>query len=261
MRVLKKEIMESEEEAFAYDLVVNKYVDIVNAGFAETVINLSPSHGSFLEIGTGSGRDAILIAKNTYNIGITALDLSDAMLKLAIQNARRERVDNKINFIKGDAKSLPFDDGAFDAVFCHNMLHHLPQPEKMLSEIKRVVKSDGAIIIRDLIRYSKILNAACVNILGINYNKTMREEYRKSILASYSKQEWLELKDKMNLFDLRFTKQFMTHVSIERVSARRRTDYIKVASPFYKRLAASFYISRPKNIKVPKKEASDGKIY
>jgi ubiquinone/menaquinone biosynthesis C-methylase UbiE len=246
MRILKKEVMSSEEEALAYDLVVSRYVSVVHAGFAETVINLSPPEGKFLDIGTGTGWDAILVAKNTSNIQVTAVDLSDEMLKFASCNASKERVDNKINFIKGDAKSLPFNDRSFDAVFCQNMLHHLPEPEKMLAEIKRVVKSDGAIIIRDLVRHSKFMNAICVNILGINYNKTMKEEYRKSILAALSEQEWLKLKNRMDMPGLRFTKQFLTHVSIERPSIRRRKDvYAKVVGPFCRRISASFYISKP----------------
>jgi len=245
MRVLKQEVMVSEEEAYAYDRVVSKYADIVHAGFAETVINLSPSFGSFLEIGTGSGRDAILVAKNTLNVRLTAVDLSDAMLKLAASNACTERVEHKIDFIKADAKGLPFSEGTFDAVFSHNMLHHLAQPEMMLSEIKRVVKSDGAIVIRDLIRYSEFANAVCVNILGVNYSKNMKEEYRKSLLAAFSKQEWLGLMDTVDMSGLRLTQQFMTHVSIERSSERRRPDYIKVVHPYHRRLAASFYISRP----------------
>jgi ubiquinone/menaquinone biosynthesis C-methylase UbiE len=246
MRILKKEIMDSEKEALAYDLVVSKYKDIVHASFAETVINLSPPEGRYLDIGTGTGWDAILVAKNTSNVQVTAIDLSDEMLRFAICSSRRERVDTKIKFIKADAKCLPFDDGTFDAVFSQNMLHHLPEPERMLSEIKRVVKSDGAIIIRDLVRHSKFMNAICVNVLGINYNKTMKEEYRKSILAALTSQEWLKLKNRMDMPGLRFTKQFLTHVSIERPSIRRRKDvYAKVVGPFCRRISASFYISKP----------------
>ena len=245
IRVFKKEIMSSEAEVMAYDLVVSRYLDIVHAGFAETVINFSPSEGRFLEVGTGTGWDTILIAKNTLNVQISAVDLSDQMLKFATYNASREGVDNKISFIKGDAKALPFEDETFDAVFSHHMLHHLSEPEKMLSEIKRVVKSDGAIIIRDLIRRSRLMNAICVDLFGINYNKAMKDEYRKSILAAYSKEEWLELKNKMNMSGLRFAKHLMTHVSIERPSLRRRSDYIKVVNPCYRRIAASFYISKP----------------
>jgi len=245
MRILKDEVMSTQQEVIAYDLVVSKYLDIVHAGFAETVINLSPSEGKFLDIGTGTGWDSILVAKSTTNVQLTAVDLSEAMLSVALSNSCREGVDNKINFIKGDAKRLPFDNGTFDSVFSQNMLHHLPEPELMLAEIKRVVKLDGAVIIRDLIRHKKFVNTFCVNILGFNYNEVMKKEYRNSILAAHSQEEWLELKNKMNLSGARFTKQFMTHVSIERPSARRRADYVKVANPFYRRILASFYISKP----------------
>ncbi|MBF0490079.1 MAG: class I SAM-dependent methyltransferase [Candidatus Omnitrophica bacterium] len=246
MRVLKEEVMASEEEAIAYDLVVSRYVDIVHAGFAETVINLSPPEGRFLEIGTGTGWDSVLVAKNTSNVKVTAIDLSDEMLKFASRNASREGVDTKIHFMKADAKGLPFEDRSFDAVYSQNMLHHLPEPKKMLAGIKRVVKSDGAIIIRDLGRYSSFINALCVNILGMNYNTTMKEEYRKSILAAFSRREWFDLKNTLNMPEMRLTRQFFTHMSIERPSARRRRDsYVKVVNPIYRRIAASFYISRP----------------
>lgn len=244
MRVLKKEIMESEEEAIAYDLVVGKYAGIIHVGFAETVINLSPPEGKFLDVGTGTGRDAIMVAKNTSRVQVIAIDLSDAMLEFAARNAKKEKVDNKISFIKGDAKGLPFNDKTFDAVFTHNMLHHLPEPERMVAEIMRVVKDDGAIIIRDLIRHSRLMNAICVHVFGINYEEVMKKEYRRSIDAALSSSEWFELREKMNMPDSRITKQFMTHVSIERPSRRKRDIYTKLVNPFYKRIAASFYISK-----------------
>jgi len=245
MRILKKEIMESEDEALAYDLVVSKYLDIVHAGFAETVVNMSPPEGRFLDVGTGSGWDAILVARNNSKVQVTAVDLSDAMLEIASRNAQSAGVQGKINFIKADAKKLPFEDGIFDAVFTHNMLHHQAEPEKMVSEMIRVAKADGAIIIRDLVRHSSLINDFCVNFLGSNYDKMMKTEYRRSILAALSQKEWIELKKKTNMLDSRFTKQFITHVSIERPSIRRKDIYLKVVSPFYRRLAASFYISKP----------------
>lgn len=244
MRILKKEIMDSEQEVMAYDLVVSRYLDIVHAAFAETVINLSPSKGKFLDLGTGTGWDSILIAKNTVNVQICAVDLSDVMLKMATNNSRKEGVGEKINFIKADAKSLPFEDGSFDAVFSQNMLHHQPEPEMMLAEIRRVVKPAGAVIIRDLVRHSKLVNTFCVNSLACNYDQVMKKEYEKSILAAFSRKEWLDLIKKMGLSGSRMTTQFMTHASIERPSAKRRTDYVKVVNPFYKRVLASFYISK-----------------
>ena len=166
------------------------------------------------------------------------------MLKFASRNAFAQGVSHKIDFMIADAKDLPFDQSSFDAVFCHNMLHHLPQPERMIDEIKRVVKKDGAVVIRDLVRHSNLINAFCVHIMGVNYNAMMRDEYRKSILAALSQQEWLELKNRLNMPESRLTHQLMTHMTLQRASSRRRTDNIKVVKTFYKRLAASFYISR-----------------
>ena len=130
MRILEQEIMMTEEEVVAYDLLVKKYFEILHAGFIETVINLSPAAGKFLDVGTGSGRIAIGVGKFAPDIEVIGVDLSEAMLGVARRNAKSEGVSQKVDFRLGDAKRLPFDDNSFDAVFCHNMLHHLPHPRR-----------------------------------------------------------------------------------------------------------------------------------
>lgn len=54
--------------------------------------------------------------------------------------------DAEINFVKSDAHKLPFPDNSFDVVTCQTVLIHLKNPEKALSEMKRVVKSNGIVI-------------------------------------------------------------------------------------------------------------------
>lgn len=243
-RVLELEIMMSEEEVIAYDLLVKKYLKILHAGFVETVINLSPPKGSFLDVGTGTGWIAIGIAKYNQETEVTGIDLSEAMLKVARQNAIYEGVSARVRFLKGDAKCIPFEDETFDSVFCHNMLHHLPEPIKMVKEMVRVVKKDGALIIRDLERLSRPMAEIHVNILGLTYNKLMKKEYRDSILAALSESEWEELARKLNIEDAKLTRQFITHLSIERPSKRRREDYIEVPTPFYLKPFKSFYVSK-----------------
>jgi SAM-dependent methyltransferase len=56
-----------------------------------------------------------------------------------------------LRFIEADMKSLPFEDGAFDAVFLHAVLYHLDAPAltETLAEARRVLKVDGVIGIRD----------------------------------------------------------------------------------------------------------------
>jgi len=244
MRILEPEVMMCEEEVVAYDRLVKKYLHILHAGFIETVINQSPPEGTFLDVGTGTGWIAIGVAKYNPNTKIMAVDLSETMLKVAKKNAQQEKVGQRIRFLKTDAKNLPFKTGTFDSVFCHNMLHHLPEPIGMVKEMIRVAKKDGAIIIRDLKRIPKPWIEFHVNILGLPYNKLMKKEYRNSILAALSEKEWRDLFHSINIQGARLTKQFITHLSIERPSKRKIRDFIKVPTPFYLKLFKNFYVSK-----------------
>jgi len=96
-----------------------------------------------LEVGCGEGIVAVLAAKR--GISITAIDISSANLLAAKELAKKEGVENKINFIQGDAENLPFDDNSFDVVIADNVLEHLPSFEKGLGEIKRVTKKRAII--------------------------------------------------------------------------------------------------------------------
>ena len=93
-----------------------------------------------LELATGTG----LIAKNIVNAAahIEATDASPEM----IAEAKRDNRSAKLHFSVQDMFSLPYADGSFDAVIVSNALHIVPQPEKALWEIRRVLKDDGVLI-------------------------------------------------------------------------------------------------------------------
>lgn len=246
-RVMESESMETLDEVYAYDKLTMKYLAILHNGFIETVINSAPPKGKFLEVGCGTGRISIGIAKYTDNIALTGIDLSEHMLNVARDNARYEKVDQKVNFQLGDAKSIPFEDDTFDAVFSHNMLHHIPDPVNVVLEMERVVKNGGAILIRDLKRISSILIPMHVHILGLPYNQLMKKEYRDSIRAAFSEDEWEVMFRKSNILDAFITKQFITHQGIERVAKKRRKEYISIPTPIYLRPFKNYYVSASSN--------------
>lgn len=234
----------SEEEVMAYDLLVRKYFGILHAGFIETVINLSPPKGLFLDVGTGTGWIAIGVAGHNPATEVWGVDLSETMLKVAQKNAVERGVSDRTKFLIGDAKRLLFDDEMFDAVFCHNMLHHIPEPEILVREMSRVAKRNGAIIIRDLIRHNKLITEFHVNILGLPYNRLMKKEYRDSIMAALSKKEWAALFESVNIPSARLTQQFITHQSIERPAVEHRRNYVEVQTPFYLKPFKALYVSK-----------------
>lgn len=244
MRILEPEVMMSEAEVVAYDQLVKKYLAILHAGFVETVLNLSPPKGNFLDVGTGTGWIAIGVAKHNPNVEVTGVDLSDTMLKVAEHNARAEGVADRVRFIKGDAKQLPFENQSFDAVFSHNMMHHLPEPHQLLTEMARAAKSEGAIILRDLKRHSRFVTEMHVQLFGLTYNRMMKKEYRDSILAALSEKEWQELFQHAKIKEGKLTKQFVTHMGIERAAQTRNSSPTTIPTPWFMRLAKCFYVSK-----------------
>ena len=97
-------------------------------------------HKTVLELATGTG----LIAKNIVNAAahIEATDASPEM----IAEAKRDNRSAKLHFSVQDMFRLPYANQSFDVVIVSNALHIVPQPEKALAEIRRVLKDDGTLI-------------------------------------------------------------------------------------------------------------------
>ena len=93
-----------------------------------------------LELATGTGLIAKHIVKATAHIEAT-----DASAEM-IAEAKRDNQSAKLHFSVQDMFRLPYANKSFDVVIVSNALHIVPQPEKALQEIKRVLKDDGVLI-------------------------------------------------------------------------------------------------------------------
>lgn len=93
-----------------------------------------------LELATGTG----LIAENIADAAksVEATDYSEKM----IAEARKNVHANHVHFAVADACNLPYQSESFDVVIISNALHIMPEPEKALAEIHRVLKKDGVMI-------------------------------------------------------------------------------------------------------------------
>ena len=93
-----------------------------------------------LELCTGTG----LIAKNVASEAreMIATDFAEKML----QQAAKGSLPGNLSFRQADATDIPFDDRSFDVVIISNALHIIPHPQKVLSEIRRVLKPEGLLI-------------------------------------------------------------------------------------------------------------------
>ena len=93
-----------------------------------------------LELATGTG----LIAKNIVNAA-AHIEATDASAEMILE-AKRDNQSAKLHFSVQDMFRLPYADKSFDVVIVSNALHIIPQPEKALAEIRRVLKDDGVLI-------------------------------------------------------------------------------------------------------------------
>ena len=100
------------------------------------------AHG--LEIGAGTGYFTL----NMLQMGVleraTATDISDGMLRALDASAQDLGVEAET--VRTDAEELPFDDGAFDLVFGHAVLHHIPDLPRAFAEFDRVLRPGGTLL-------------------------------------------------------------------------------------------------------------------
>jgi ubiquinone/menaquinone biosynthesis C-methylase UbiE len=111
-----------------------------------------------LDIGTGSG-DFIKLIRPFFptDAQITGVDPSED----ALTEARKGVESTNVRFVRMEGEKLEFEDQSFDVVCLSNAMHHLADPAKTFSEMKRVVKSDGWLVIAEIV--SDGLNVAQEN--------------------------------------------------------------------------------------------------
>jgi demethylmenaquinone methyltransferase/2-methoxy-6-polyprenyl-1,4-benzoquinol methylase len=101
---------------------------------------------NILDIATGTGDLAINLT-STNAKEIIGLDISDGMLEVGRQKISSKNLDGLISMVIGDSEDLPFEDNSFDAITVAFGVRNFEHLEKGLSEILRVLKSDGIFVI------------------------------------------------------------------------------------------------------------------
>ena len=103
-----------------------------------------------LDLGCGPGTISVGLAKAVEPGELHGIDMEESQIMVARASAQAGEHMNA-TFHVGDATDLPFDDGYFDAVHTHAVLMHVPDTEKTLSEVMRVLKPGGVLASREMI--------------------------------------------------------------------------------------------------------------
>ena len=153
-RIPEPEIMGAEEEATVYNLAD---FSEINQAFANRVLELvtQPS-GVLLDCGCGPGDILMRIHTRASKFFLIGVDGSQAMIALAVKRISEQGLHNTIHFIQGDAKKINFFSNSLDVVISNSLVHHLLDPRPFWEEIRRVCKTGGIVLIRDLSRPSTV---------------------------------------------------------------------------------------------------------
>ena len=130
-----------------YDFLNDVMTFFTQKSIKNSAINsLKPNHSNILDVCTGTGDIAIMLAKKFPNASITALDFSLEMLKIAKIKSK----NLNINFINQNALDMPFLNNSFDLCTISFGLRNLPDITAAIKEIHRVLATNGELLIIDL---------------------------------------------------------------------------------------------------------------
>ena len=206
--------MDTQEAAEAYDAMGHGEVD---QAFVDRVITLGASTGHFLDVGTGPAQIPILLAQRCPNVHITAIDLSEEMLKIAKRHVVDASLTARITLERVDAKTLPYPDNTFDGLISNSIVHHIHDSLRALQEMGRVVKPEGIVLIRDLIRPETPTDAqAFVDRYAADDTPYQQKMYYDSFLAAFTIAEVNEMLTQMDMPGAVVVQSTDRHWSIER---------------------------------------------
>ena len=215
-RILEPEVMDSFEDAEAYDAMD---LTEVNIAFVERVLELGAGEGRFLDVGTGPAAIPIMLAQRLHAVEVIGIDLSPNMLELGDFHITEAGLTDRITLAQADAKDLPYPSQFFDAVLSNSMIHHIPDPLPMLREVSRVIRSDGLILIRDLIRPETTETAlGFVEQYASGATPYQKKLFYESFLAAFTILEVEDMLAQVNLPGTVVLQSSDRHWSIERPS-------------------------------------------
>lgn len=145
-------------------------------------ISAAASGKIVLELATGPGMIAKHIAPSAKSV--TATDFAPKM----IETAKKSSVPENVSFEVADATNLRYQNDSFDLVVIANALHIIPEPEKALAEIDRVLKSNGTLIAPNFIereKGKKNLWQKILSLVGIKFAHEWTADEYKSFLADH----------------------------------------------------------------------------
>jgi len=137
-----------------FGMLYFKLFDVITWKYIEPYVPVDPD-ALVLDAGGGTGRWAIRMAQKGCKVIL--MDVSEKMLKIAAEKVKEEGLQHKITTEKGDITKTGYADEMFDMILCEHTLFLFKEPDILIRELKRVLKSKARLIISAHNRYVQSL--------------------------------------------------------------------------------------------------------
>ncbi len=186
-RVLEPELMDTAEEAEAYDAMDH---GPVNLRFCQDFLAAAPRPGRVLDVGTGTARIPIQLCALEPTCSVLATDLAAHMLAVARRNVAAAGLEARITLELADAKESRLPAAGFDAVVSNSIVHHIPEPARALADMVRCLRRGGLLFVRDLERPTDEEAVARLSALhAANDTEVQRALFEASLRAALTLDE------------------------------------------------------------------------
>jgi ubiquinone/menaquinone biosynthesis C-methylase UbiE/DNA-binding transcriptional ArsR family regulator len=148
---------------------------------------LLPADLELLDVGCGTGALTFELARLARHV--TGIDLSAAMIRNARQLARKRKIGN-VEFRLGDATRLPLSTASVDGAFCVMVLHFLEDPEPAVTELCRVTRPGGCVIVVDLVPHDQEWMQTEMAHRWLGFERGVLEQWMRAGGAVEVEYEW-----------------------------------------------------------------------
>jgi ubiquinone/menaquinone biosynthesis C-methylase UbiE len=149
-QISRQEALDNHARLAQRDAVFRRYGYDTERGMAFVLAQALPLPGRILEIGTGKGR--FLTALLSHVSRVTTIDIDPVEQRYARLNVAYEKPPGRARFMIANAANLPWPDRSFDSVVSVDALHHMANIPRVISEVLRVVRPAGKIVLADFNR-------------------------------------------------------------------------------------------------------------
>lgn len=224
--------LETSEEVDAFiDSRALEYPTRLEDEFVERALGLGVDGGMILDVGTRAGLIPLKILWQNENFYAIGMDRSGAVIERARETANAWGVERAF-FQVGDARQMRLKTGYFDMVISDSTLHSFDNPLSVLSEINRVLKPKGALLIRELQRPSRFAMAKTVADYSARYGGRMRQHIETALRAAFTRSELEALVEASRLERTRVVETSEQHLIVERAGESDPNSWIKAREQY-----------------------------